>query len=78
MSKTSTTVLLQPRSEDWDDLMELLEDLKLYATDDVAALYPVIQAVAEGRDSTIAVKTDTVKDFVAHMREYKLDATPAK
>lgn len=78
MATNSTKVLLQPRSEDWDDLMELLEDLKLYATDDASALYPVIQAIAEGRETTIAIKSDAIKEFIAHMREFKIDATAAK
>ena len=77
MSKPTTTYTLAPRNDNWDDLMELLEDLRGYTPSEDAQLYPVVQAIAEGRSTQLKVYSEDAKVFVDHMREFRIDATPA-
>ena len=66
-------VTLRPRTDDWDELTELTEDLGGYSANR-AAVYNAVQAVAEGRSATLEVPSERVDEFVAHMREFRIDA----
>ena len=68
--------MIQPRKDDWDDLTELLQDLEGYHQGPRHDLYTIVQAVAEGRATSVKVLTARVMDFVEHMREFNIDATP--
>ena len=72
----SRAVTVSPRTDDWDELTELAEDLSGY-TDNRAAVYNAIQAVAEGRSATLDIAAARVDEFVAHMREFRIDAQVA-
>ena len=72
MAKTRA-VTLRPRTDDWDELTELTEDLSDYSPNR-AAVYNAVQAVAEGRSATLEVPAERVDEFVAHMREFRIDA----
>ena len=67
------SVTLSPRTDDWDELTELTEDLSGYCGNR-AAVYNAVQAVAEGRAATLDVPVDRVDDFITHMREFRIDA----
>ena len=67
---------LSPRTDDWEDLTELTEDLSGYCANR-AAVYKAVQAVAEGRAAALDVPADRVDDFVAHMREFRIDTQVA-
>lgn len=69
-------VTLTPRTDDWDELTELTEDISGYGVEP-AALYNVVQAIAEGRSATVDVPRGRLDEFVGHMREFRIDATPA-
>lgn len=69
-------VTLTPRTDDWDELTELAEDISAYVPDR-AAVYAAIQAIAEGRTAAVEVPRARVGDFVGHMREFRIDASPA-
>ena len=66
-------VTLSARSDDWDDLTELTEDIGAY-TDDRAAVYAAVQAIAEGQAASLHVPAARVGEFVGHMREFRIDA----
>ena len=66
-------VTLSARSDDWDDLTELAEDIGDY-TDDRAAVYAAVQAIAEGQAASLRVPAARVEEFVGHMREFRIDA----
>ena len=73
MTIATARVRLTPRTDDWDDLTELLEDLGRYVGGDAADLYPVVQAIAEGRSAELRVADARVGDLTAHMREFGID-----
>lgn len=73
MTIATARVRLTPRSDDWDDLTELLGDLGQYVGGDADTLYPVVQAIAEGRSAELRVSDERLDDFAAHMREFRID-----
>ena len=70
-------VTVSARSDDWTDLTELLEDVAGY-TDDRAAVYHTVQAIAEGRAATLEIPAARVDEFVGHMRGFRIDAQVAR
>ena len=66
-------VTVSARSDDWDDLTELIEDLSEYTADRMA-VYEAAQAIAEGRAATLAIPSERTGEFVGHMREFRIDA----
>ena len=76
MAESLTPVLLHPRSDDWDDLTELLEHLGEYHGGSDTELYAIVQALAEGRDTSMRVAAGQLPEFVLHMREFRIEATP--
>ena len=73
---TTRRVTVTPRTDDWDELTELAEDISAYVPDR-AAVYAAVQAIAEGRSASLEVASARVDDFVGHMREFRIDAEPA-
>lgn len=73
MTIATARVRLTPRTDDWDDLTELLEDLGQYVDSGPASLYPVVQAIAEGRSAELRISDARVGDFTAHMAEFDID-----
>lgn len=73
MTIATARVRLTPRTDDWGDLTELLEDLGQYCDGDAADLYPVVQAIAEGRSTELRISDARVGDLTAHMREFGID-----
>lgn len=77
MSEKTILATLTPRNDDWDDLTELLEDLKAYTPASMTDLYPVVQAIAEGKETKLHVYEKESKEFMMHMREFKINVTLA-
>lgn len=78
MTDTTVAMTLRARSDSWDDLLELLEDLEPYTPAPRDRLYPVVQAIAEGRETRLEVYERSVDEFAQHMREYRIDASRAR
>ena len=76
MAAALTAVYLSPKGDDFDDLTELIEHLSEYHTGAKADLYTVVQAIAEGHDTSLRVPQDKVKEFVLHMQEFRIEAIP--
>lgn len=77
MYEKTIKATLRPRRDDWDDLTELLEDLNPYTPSEKHELYGVVQAIAEGKETTMIVFEKESKEFMTHMREFKIDVTLA-
>lgn len=75
MSEKTILATLTPRRDDWDELTELLEDLNPYTPSSMADLYPVVQAIAEGKEAKLHVFEKESKEFMMHMREFKINVT---
>jgi len=75
VSEKTIRATLRPRRDDWDDLTELLEDLNPYTPAQMPELYPVVQAIAEGKEASLNVYEKESKEFMGHMREFKIDVT---
>lgn len=69
-------VRLRPLRDDWDDLLELLEDLQGYTGRPQADLYDIVQAIAEGESVEVDVEVARRREFAEHMREFDLEVTP--
>jgi hypothetical protein len=77
VSEKTIRATLRPRRDDWNELTELLEDLQAYTPASMADLYPVVQAIAEGKEATMNVYSKESNEFMMHMREFKIDVTLA-
>lgn len=73
MTIATARLRLTPRTDDWDDLTELLEDLGQYVDGGPPTLYPVVQAIAEGRPAELRVSDERVGEFAEHMAEFDID-----
>jgi hypothetical protein len=69
---------LKPLHDDWDDLVELLDALQEYAPDSKTEVYAALQAIAEGVEADLRVSSNQAQEFVAHMREFGIEAKPEK
>lgn len=78
MAKSQIAVTLQSRSDDWEDLTELVEALSEYSADDVSNVYTAVQNVAEGLPANLHVEAGQFDEFVAHMAEFRIDVTRSK
>ena len=72
-AKTTITVGLQARTDDWDDLTELFEALAEYVPDDRPALYAAVQGVAEGSPATLEIPAARYDEFREHLAEFRID-----
>jgi len=75
VSESTILATLTPRNDDWDELTELLEDLNPYTPASLSDLYPVVQAIAEGKEAKLHVYEKESKEFMLHMREFKINVT---
>lgn len=75
---TRIPVTLEARSDDWDDLTELVEALSGYLPGDTASIYGAVQHIAEGTPANLRVDAAQYDEFVAHMAEFRIDVTRAR
>ena len=76
MAEKYVSFILKPLHDDWDDLVELLETLQEYAPNSNTEVYAAVQAIAEGEEADLQVSPDQAQEFVAHMREFGIEAKP--
>ena len=73
MTIATARLRLTPRTDNWDDLTELLEDMSQYVGGDQAPVYSVVQAIAEGKPTELRVDASRVAEFTEHMAEFDID-----
>ena len=75
---TRIPVTLDARSDDWDDLTELVEALSEYVAGDTSSIYSAVQNIAEGIPANLRVDAAQYDEFVAHMAEFRIDVARAR